>query len=59
MNVRQKQSVMKYFLTEQFIRIKEIKRKALLTSKPKIAIKPRVLLVMKFSRTPLNTKKNH
>ena len=43
-------------LTDQFNRISEVKRKALLTSKPKTENKPRIPLVLKFKRTLPNLK---
>ena len=44
------------FLTDQFNRISEI-REALQTSKPKIADKPRIPIVLNFNRTLANIKK--
>ena len=46
-----------HFLTDQFNRISVVTREALLSSKQKIANKPRILLVLKFSRTLPNIKK--
>ena len=46
-----------HFLTDQFNRISEVTREALLTSKQKIANKPRIPLVLKFNRTLPNIKK--
>ena len=46
-----------HFLTDQFNQISEVTREALLTSKQKIADKPRILLVLKFNRTLPNIKK--
>ena len=45
------------FLADQFNRISEVTREALLSSKPKIANKPRIALVLKFNRTLPNIKK--
>ena len=44
------------FLTDQFNRISEVTRKALLTLKPKTENKPRIPLVLKFNRTLRNLK---
>ena len=46
-----------HFLTDQFNRISEVTREALLSSKQKIANKPRIPLVLKFNRTLPNIKK--
>ena len=46
-----------HFLTDQFNRISEATRETLLSSKQKIANKPRILLVLKFNRTFPNIKK--
>ena len=43
------------FLIDQFNKISEITREALLTSKPKAANKPRIPLPLKFNRTLTNT----
>ena len=44
------------FLTERFNRISEVTREVLLTSKAKVANKPRIPLLLKFSRTIPNIK---
>ena len=46
-----------HFLTDQFNQIPEVAREALLTSKQKIANKPRILLVLRFNRTLPKIKK--
>ena len=50
-------SYKEHFRTDQFNRISEVTREALLTSKQKIANKPRIPLVLKFNRTLPNIKK--
>ena len=50
-------SYKKHFHTDQFNRISEVTREALLTSNQKIANKPRIPLVLKFNRTLPNIKK--
>ena len=46
-----------HFLTDQFNRISEVTREALLSSKQKIGNKPRIPLVLKFNKTLPNIKK--
>ena len=46
-----------HVLTDQFNRISEVTREALLTSKQKIVNKPRIPSVLKFNRTLPNIKK--
>ena len=50
-------SYKEHFLTDQFNQISEVSREALLTSKQKIADKPRIPLALKFNRTLPNIKK--